>query len=185
METKQQIDEMVIIEAIKAKNAKKLLQQCENYILVWQRRKMFIRTLSGIAAAACLLIGIIHFTGVSTYKSYGEKYYAAMILPEPRGGNEAGKLLKLAYEQIGAAEYEKAHRNIDAAMLLLQKEQFDLDTEEGKYFYLLTKAMIEDAEWLQAIGYMKQGKWRKAKGVLQKIAYGDGIYKIEAQGILK
>ena len=187
METKEQIDEMemVIIDAIKAKNAKKLLQQKEHQIVVWQRRKFFIRTLSGIAAAACLLFGIIQFNEVITCKAHGEKCYAALILPEPRGGNVAADLILTAYEQIGAKEYDKAHKNIDAAILLLKNEKFDLNTEEGKYFHQLTQSMIEDAEWLKTIAFMKQGKWKKTKKRLQKIVAGNSIYKIDAQKILK
>jgi len=184
METEQHIEEM-IVDAIKTKNAKKLLQQRETFILARQRRTYFIRTLSGIAAAACLLFGIIQFKGISDYKSYGSQYYAAMVLPELRGGNEVNSLLQAAYKQIGATEYEKAHRNIDAAILLLQKEQFDFSIEEEQYFYQLNKAMKDDAEWLKAITYMKQGKKIKAKKLLQKIASGDGIYQTEANKILR
>jgi len=184
METKEQIDEMVIIDAIKAKNAKKLLQQREHQILAWQRRKIVIRTLTGFAAAACLLLGIVQFKGVTTYQSYGEKYYADAAIIS-RGGNEADELLQTAYEQIGVKEYEKAHQNIDATILLLLNEQFDLNTEEGAYFHQLTKAKIEDAEWLKTITFMKQGKWLKAKKLLQKIAVGGGKHKDEAQEVLR
>jgi hypothetical protein len=183
MKTEEQIEEM-IVDAIKAKNAKKILQQREHFILARHRRTIFIRTLSGIAAAACILFGIIQFKGIYDYKSYGNQHYAALVLAESRGSNNADSLLQTAYEQIGAAEYEKAHRNIDAAILLLQKEQFDLTTEEGQYFHQLNKAMLDDAEWLKAIAYMKQGKRKKAKELLQKIATGDGIYQAEAKKIL-
>jgi hypothetical protein len=184
METEQHIEEM-IVDAIKAKNAKKILQQRETFILARQRKTIFFRTLSGIAAAACILFGIIQFKGISDYKSYGSQYYAAMVLPEPRGGNEADSLLFTAYEQIGATEYEKAHQNIDAVILLLQKEQFDLSTEEGQYFHQLNKAKLDDAEWLKAITYMKQGKKKKAKELLQNIASGTGTYQTEAKKILR
>jgi len=184
METEQHIEEM-IVDAIKAKNAKKLLQQRETFILERHRRTIFFRSLSGIAAAACILFGIIQFKGISNYKSYGNQYYSKLVISEPRGGNEADSLLQVAYEQIGAAEYEAVHRNIKTAILLLQKEQFDLSTEEGQYFHQLNKAKLEDAEWLKAITYMKQGKKKKAKELLRKIAFGGGIYQTEAQKILK
>ncbi|MCL2167912.1 MAG: hypothetical protein FWH59_02165 [Lentimicrobiaceae bacterium] len=184
METEQHIEEM-LVDAIKAKNAKKILQQRETFILARQRRTIFFRSLSGIAAAACLLFGIIHFKGISDYKSYGSQYYAALTLPEPRGENEADSLLMVAYEQIGNAKYEIAHRNIDAVILLLQKEQFDHSTEEGQYFHQLNKAKLDDAEWLKTITYMKQGKRKKAKELLQNIASGTGIYQTEAKKILR
>lgn len=175
-----------IIDTIKAKNAKKLLQKREAQIQQDIRRKrVFVRTLSSIAAAACMVLGIIHFNGVSAYKSYGDQYYAAMDILAARGGDNVDLRLQKAYELIGSADYDLAHENIDAAIVLLQNEQFDLATEEGRYFEELNRQKADDAEWLKAIAYMKQGKRHKARVILRRIAEGDGIYKTDAIDILK
>jgi hypothetical protein len=172
-----------IVDAIRAKNAKKLLQRRESHIL--HRRRSFIQVVSGIAAAACIAVGIVHFNGISAYKSYGDRHYSAMELHAARGGGDADSLLQAAHGQIGAAEYNLAYENIDTAIELLQSEQFDLTSEEGQYFAAINRQTLDDARWLKAVAYMKQGKRHKAKILLREIATGDGVHKTEAQKILK
>ena len=175
-----------IVDAIRAKNAKQLLQQRESRIVrgAQQRRRVFVRAFTGLAAAACIAFGVIHFDGISTYKSYGDHYYSTMELPVSRGGDDAGSLLQTAYEQIGATEYAPAHENINAAIALLASEQFDLSTEEGQYFAAINARTMDDAKWLKAVAYMKQGKRHKARILLREIAASDGVHKTEAQEIL-
>lgn len=174
-----------IVKSIKAKNAKKLLQEREKNIRhARHRKKILVRTLSGFAAAACIAFGVIHFQGVVAYQSYGERSYATIDISASRGGSQTDSLLQVAYKQIGRGDYIQSHESLDEAIALLQKEQFNLSTEEGQYLHQLNRQQIDDARWLKAISYMKQGKRHRAKIVLKEIAAGEGIYKTQAQKIL-
>lgn len=175
-----------IVDAIRAKNAKNLLQQRERRIVrAARQRKTFVRTFSGFAAAACVAFAVLHFNGVNTYKSFGDQYYSAIDMSVARGGGEVDSLLQAAYDQIGKAEYATAHENIDAAIALLNAEQFDLSTEEGKYFAEISRQTLDDAQWLRAVALMKQGKRHRAKILLREIAASSSRHASEAQEILK
>lgn len=173
-----------IVSSIKAKNAKHLLQNRENRIKKQRRRKTFTISLSSFAAAACVLLAIVNINTISSLKSAGELYYSEFSASAARGGNTIDSLLHSAYLNIGNTEYVVAIDNLDAAIELLDKEQFNTSTEEGLYFQQMAFAKRDEAEWLKAITYMKQGKAGKAKKLLRKISNSDSRYNSKAQEIL-
>lgn len=192
MKQEQQITEVdlevCIANAIKAKNLKKLLQNRESeirirhYAALRSRRITYIRSITSVVAAACLVFGIFHFKNVSSYKSYGDTCYASYKLPISRG---ADTLLVSAYNNISKEKFITAHAILDRAIESLQSEQYNVSTEEGAYYRQKQLMSINEAQWLKAIIYMKQGKVRKAKMLLRLISNGDGQYKEDAAKILK
>ena len=56
--------------------------------------------------------------------------------------------------------------------------------EEQKYYDDILSIKKQEIDWYDAVLKMKQGKYRKAKKELKKIANGNGIYSEKAKKIL-
>ena len=174
-----------IIDAIKKKNLKRILQRKEQNIRYGrQHRKIFIRTISGIAAAASILFAVLFINDSSYYKSNGTLCYTELHIPIARSGDDTDSLLYVAYEQIDSKHYKDAIQNLDMVIKILQQEIFDTSREEGLDYQKIAKQKMDDAAWMKAIIYMKQGKKCKAKKALKQIADGDGEYKQQAEKVL-
>lgn len=176
-----------IVDAIKAKNVKRILQYTEqNMRHTKSKRNLFIGTISTVAAAACILFAVLFINDDSLYyKSFGDRYYAELSIPVVRGGNDADSLLLIAYQYIGMENYNEARKNINVALEILHKETFDISTEEGQYYQELIKRKVDEAQWLKVVSYMKQGKKRKSKEILTQIANSDSFYKSLAEKTLQ
>ncbi|MDL2308835.1 hypothetical protein LJC68_04015 [Bacteroidales bacterium OttesenSCG-928-B11] len=175
-----------IIDSIKKKNLKEQLQRTEQKIHSRNRRQIFIRTISGIAAAACIFFAVlITNNNSSLYKSYGDSCYEEFYLPVTRGDNKVDSLLHAANQQISDKEYKIAFLTIDKAIEILQQETFDTSTEEGQYYQEMSEIKMDNAEWMKTIVYMKQGKKCKAKKWLKKIAESKSEYSNSAKEILQ
>lgn len=177
-----------IVDAVKAKNLKKILQNKEQAMRrAQQRRRYFIRAISGGAVAACIALGVLFITNDNAdYIDYGARFYDEFSLPVMRGGGDkADSLISAAYEEIGTADYDATLKNLDAALEILRQETFDTSTDEGIEFQEVSKRKKDDAEWLKAITYMKQGEKCKAKKILKQIAESESRYQSSAKEILE
>lgn len=174
-----------IIDSIEAKNVKKILQSKERSLRrARMQRRSILWTLAGTAAAACIAIGVIFTNDSSYYKEYGDRYYTELTVTASRSGDKADSLLLAAYRQIGEGKYAVAVENAEMVVAGLQQETYDISTEEGRYYQELAKAKTDEAEWMKTIALMKQGKKRKAREMLVKIAGSDSRYRASAEEIL-
>ena len=142
-----------------------------------------------ISVAASILV--IFFVGfefhkTSVYKTYGNDCYAEITAPSSRSDNRLDSLMFSIYRQIGEENYSLAETNIEEAELMItsMKETEYISDEEQKYYDDILSIKKQEIDWYDAVLKMKQGKYRKAKKELKKIANGNGIYSEKAKKIL-
>lgn len=142
-----------------------------------------------ISVAASILV--IFFVGfefhkTSVYKTYGNDCYADITAPSSRSDNRLDSLMFSIYRQIGEENYSLAETNIEEAELIItsMKETEYVSDEEQKYYDDILSIKKQEIDWYDAVLKMKQGKYRKAKKELKKIANGNGIYSEKAKKIL-
>ena len=143
-----------------------------------------------ISVAASILV--IFFVGfefhkTSVYKTYGNDCYADITAPSSRSDNRLDSLMFSIYRQIGEENYYLAETNIEEAELIItsMKETEYVSDEEQKYYDDILSIKKQEIDWYDAVLKMKQGKYRKAKKELKKIANGNGIYSEKAKEILR
>ena len=142
-------------------------------------------------ASAAASIAIIFFSGNSLrqsqrYKGFGNDYYAALVEPVARDGNELDNLLVSCYALIGSGEYEAAAANLIEVRRMIE-EGLDLPIvdEESEYEHRVLQEKSYDVDWYEALILMKQGKYRKAKAALRTIAASNSSYAENAKKILE
>lgn len=142
-----------------------------------------------ISVAASILV--IFFVGfefhkTSVYKTYGNDCYADITAPSSRSDNRLDSLMFSIYRQIGEENYSLAETNIEEAELIItsMKETEYVSAEVQKYYDDILSIKKQEIDWYDAVLKMKQGKYRKAKKELKKIANGNGIYSEKAEEIL-
>lgn len=142
-----------------------------------------------ISVAASIIV--IFFVGfefhkTSVYKTYGNDCYAEITAPSSRSDNRLDSLMFSIYRQIGEENYSLAETNIEEAELIItsMKETEYVSDEEQKYYDDILSIKKQEIDWYDAVLKMKQGKYRKAKKELKKIANGNGIYSEKAKKIL-
>lgn len=143
-----------------------------------------------ISVAASIIV--IFFVGfefhkTSVYKTYGNDCYAEITAPSSRSDNRLDSLMFSIYRQIGEENYSLAETNIEEAELIItsMKETEYVSDEEQKYYDDILSIKKQEIDWYDAVLKMKQGKYRKAKKELKKIANGNGIYSEKAKEILR
>lgn len=142
-----------------------------------------------ISVAASIIV--IFFVGfefhkTSVYKTCGNDCYAEITAPSSRSDNRLDSLMFSIYRQIGEENYSLAKTNIEEAELIItsMKETEYVSDEEQKYYDDILSIKKQEIDWYDAVLKMKQGKYRKAKKELKKIANGNGIYSEKAKEIL-
>ena len=142
-------------------------------------------------ASAAAAVAIIFFSGNSwrqaqRFKGFGNEYYAALVEPVARDGNELDNLLSSSYALIGSGEYEAAMANLSDAKKIID-DGLGLPTvdEESEYEHKVLQEKLHDVDWYEAIILMKQGKYRKAKDALRTIAASESPYAENAKNILE
>lgn len=142
-----------------------------------------------ISVAASIIV--IFFVGfefhkTSVYKTYGNDCYADITAPSSRSDNRLDSLMFSIYRQIGEENYSLAETNIEEAELIItsmKETEYD-SAEVQKYYDDILSIKKQEIDWYDAVLKMKQGKYRKAKKELKKIANGNGIYSEKAKKIL-
>ena len=158
--------------AVREKGAKAHLAALEQSIM--QRQRVLVRTLS-IAASFILLIGVgVDLKLSNAVRAVG---YAFNPVEGQSGGSEITALME-------RKEIKEALAKIDEARIIVGQEIADPISDDPDY---LTQLEIDSQEldFLEAVCYMRQGKYFKAKKALKEIASSDGHYSHEAESLLE
>lgn len=205
MELKEKYElQKEISDAVQKARIKNLLVEVENEIIEEREKIMNDRRNDNddkslgnttnkrriwISVAASILV--IFFVGfefhkTSVYKTYGNDCYADITAPSSRSDNRLDSLMFSIYRQIGEENYSLAETNIEEAELIItsMKETEYISAEVQKYYDDILSIKKQEIDWYDAVLKMKQGKYRKAKKELKKIANGNGIYSVKAKEIL-
>lgn len=205
MELKEKYElQKEISDAVQKARIKNLLVEVENEIIE-EREKIIndrrnddndknlgnttnkIRIWISVAASIIVMFFVgFEFHHNSVYKTYGNDCYAEITAPSSRSDNRLDSLMFSIYTQIGEGNYSLAKANIEEAELMItsMKEAEYVSDEEQKYFDDILSIKNQEIDWYDAVLKMKQGKYRKAKKELKKIANGNGIYSEKAKKIL-
>lgn len=147
------------ISTIRRHGAKEFLKQHE--LARSHRRKIFRIRLSSGAVAACLLIAFgLHIYTVTLFENYGENIKIEQL--ELSRGDD-GSIAKI-YEAIDNKNHKLAIQLIDAC-------------ENEQYADML--------QWYKAVCYMRDGKYIKAKKLLEEIAASDSDFAEDAKAALE
>ena len=158
--------------AVREKGAKAHLAALEQSIV--QRQRVLVRTLS-IAASFILLMGVgVDLKISNDVRTVG---YAFNPVEGQSGGSEITALME-------RKEIKEALAKIDEARIIVGQEIADPISDDPDY---LTQLEIDSQEldFLEAVCYMRQGKYFKAKKALKEIASSDGHYSHEAESLLE
>ena len=158
--------------AVREKGAKVHLAALEQSIV--QRQRVLVRTLS-IAASFILLMGVgVDLKLSNDVRTVG---YAFNPVEGQSGGSEITALME-------SKEIKEALVKIDEARIIVGQEIADPISDDPDY---LTQLEIDSQEldFLEAVCYMRQGKYFKAKKALKEIASSDGHYSHEAESLLE
>ena len=148
--------------------------------------RQFLYLASAAAAIAIIFISGNSLRQSQSYKSFGDDYYAALVEPVARDGNELDNLLVSSYVLIGSGEYEVATANlIEARKVINDGLCFPIVDDESEYEHRVLQAKLYDVDWYEALILMKQGKYRKAKAALRTIAASNSPYAENAKKILE
>ena len=187
-----------IAEAVQAVRLKQLLQEVEagivgNHAVEETKPRIFFlfrrQVLAWASAAAA--VALIFFSGnawqqTQRYKSFGNDYYAALVEPVARDGNELDSLLLSTYAFIGSGEYDSAMADLGKARKQITDSlAMPIVDEESEYEHKVLQEKLYDVDWYEAIVLMKKGKYRKAKEALRFIASSDSPYAEYAMRILQ
>ena len=208
-ELRQEVEVQTIIsDAVQAVHLKQLLQQIEVDMapakdeypeaaisedrnrVVAIRPNVFWRHFLYLASAAAA-VAIIFFSANSwrqtqRFKGIGNEYYAALVEPFARDGNEIDNLIASSYALIGAGEFDAATADLnEARKKITDSLVMPIVDEESEYQHQILQEQLYDVEWYDAILLMKRGKYLKAKGILRSIASSDSPYADNAKTILE
>ena len=154
------------------KGAKAHLAALEQSIM--QRQRVLVRTLS-IAASFILLMGVgVDLKLSNDVRTVG---YAFNPVEGQSGGSEITALME-------SKEIKEALVKIDKARIIVGQEIADPISDDPDYLTQLNMDS-QELDFLEAVCYMRQGKYFKAKKALKEIASSDGHYSNEAESLLK
>ena len=184
-----------IAEAVQAVRLKQLLQEVEAGMAgaSTKEEESKPKTLRQVFtwASAAAAVAILFFSGNSwrqtqRFKDFGNEYYAALVEPVARDGNEVDNLLASSYALIESGEYDAASANLEKARKQIADSLgLPIVDEESEYEHKVLQEKLYDVDWYEAIILMKQGKYRKAKEALRVIATSNSPYADNAKIILE
>lgn len=165
------IDEQIEC-AVREKGAKAHLVELEGSIR--QRQRVRMRTMS-IAASLLLLIGVgVDLKLSSDIRTVG---YAFNPVEGQSGGSEITALME-------SKEIKAALSKISEARVMVAEEMQSPSSDDADYLVQL-ETDAEELDFLEAVCYMRQGKYIKAKRALKDIVKGNGHFSSEAAELLK
>lgn len=157
--------------AIRERGAKSHLMALEKEIQ--HRNGLWIRTVSIAASFLILLtIGI----DVKLSADIRELGYAFNPVEGQSGGSEITALME-------SKEIDKALTKIDEARLIVAEEVAHPVSDDPDYKTHLQMDQ-QELDFLEAVCYMRQGKYIKAKRALRQIVQSAGYYSYEAEQLL-
>ena len=157
--------------AIRERGAKSHLMNLEKEIQ--HRNSLWVKTVSIAASFLILLtIGI----DVKLSADIREVGYAFNPVEGQSGGSEITALME-------SKEIDKALTKIDEARLVVAEEIANPVSDDPDY---MTQLQVDEQEldFLEAVCYMRQGKYIKAKRALRQIVQSAGHYSYEAEQLL-
>ena len=209
-ELRQEVEVQTIIsDAVQAVHLKQLLQQIEvdmapdkdeypaAVVSDEDRRRVvsispnvfwrhFLYWASAAAAVAIIFFSANSWRQTQRFKGIGNEYYAALVEPFARDGNEIDNLIASSYALIGAGEFDAATADLnEARKKITDSLVMPIIDEESEYQHQILQEQLYDVEWYDAILLMKRGKYLKAKGILRSIASSDSPYADNAKTILE
>lgn len=157
--------------AVRERAAKAHMKSLEKSIA--HRHRRFLSMVS--AAAAVVLIAVL---GLDVKLSYDMRLagYAFDPVEGQSGGSEITALMEIR-------KIDEALELIDKARLSLLDEIRNPVSDDSDYVAQL-QIDSEELDFLEAVCYMRQGKYIKAKRLLRKIAMSDGHFSHEAEYLL-
>ena len=174
MELQQEIE-----NAIRERGLREMLQKEEKRIRHRQKiTKVTIWSLgsgSVISAIAAVILFLIVISPLAhQMQDYSSQYVAQVEVGNLRGDNEIANKLSNALLLMQNKEWEKASAIVNEVL-----EQTSGSQEEQML------DMYNNAEWLNAICLMHNGKVFKAKRLLRKIANSESYYSTQAAELLE
>jgi hypothetical protein len=157
--------------AVRERGAKSHLMEIEKEI---QRRNSFwVRTVS-IAASFLIVLTIGIDVKLST--DIREIGYAFNPVDGQSGGSEITALME-------SKEIKKALGKIHEARVMVADETENPVSDDPDYMIQL-QMDEQELDFLEAVCYMRQGKYIKARKALSRIAHSAGYYSHEAEQLL-
>ena len=153
-----------IAEAVQAVRLKQLLKEVEAGMADMPAKEkqkpktifLFRRQVLTWASAAAA-VAIIFFSGNSwrqmrRFKGYGNEYYAALVEPVARDGNELDNLLTSCYSLIGSGEYEAAVSRLNEARSIIDNGLgLPIVDEESEYEHNVLQYKLYDVDWYKPL----------------------------------
>lgn len=175
-----------IAEAVQTVHLKNMLADVEADI----RRRRILRRIvtwtSSAAAAVAIVLSGYSARQSSLIKTIGDECLAELTPPVSRDGNTIDSLLTQAYSQITINEYIAAASALAEARLLIDKGlNTPATNDESRYRHAILQQHRYDVDWLETITLMKQGRYRKARRLLESIASSPSPYSSKAKGVLE
>lgn len=165
--------------AIQERGLREMLQKEEARIRLRQRiKRITIWSLSSgsviTAIAAVMLLLLVVAPVAHMMQDMSSQYVAQVEIGQLRGDNANAEALSNAISLMQANEWEQASQIVNDVFAQTANSQ-DEETIE----------MHDNAEWLKAICLMHDGKVRKAKRLLRKIANSESYYSGMASEMLE
>lgn len=157
--------------AVRERGAKSHLMELEKEIQ--RRNSLWVRTLS-IAASFLIVLSI--GIDVKLSADIREIGYAFNPVEGQSGGSEITALME-------SKEIKKALGKIDEARVVVADEIKNLVSDDPDYKIQL-QMDEQELDFLEAVCYMRQGKYIKARKALRLIAHSAGYYSHEAEQLL-
>lgn len=157
--------------AIRERGAKSHLMDLEKEIQ--HRNSLWVRTVS-IAASFLILLSV--GIDVKLSADIREVGYAFNPVEGQSGGSEITALME-------SKEIKKALVKIDESRVIVANE-FENPVSEDPDYMTQLQMDEEELDLLEAVCYMRQGKYLKAKRALRQIVQSAGHYSHEAEQLL-
>lgn len=174
MELQQEIEfaiqERGLREMLQKEEARILHRQHVKRVTIWSLCSGSVIT----AIAAVMLLLLVIAPAARLMQDISSQYVAQVEIGQLRGDNPNADALSNALSLMQANEWEQASQIVNDVFAKTANSQ---DEE--------TKEMHDNAEWLKAICLMHDGKVRKAKRLLRKIASSESYYNEMATEMLE
>ncbi len=141
-------------------------------------------TVWSVSAVAC--IALLFVVGIGKYDRclmLGDKALAEYELGDYRGDSDTERLNDFYYMIQSGVDLSVARDSIGAFIVQLQGRSY-ADDMEGYYYKATDAGLMEEAQYLDAICCMRQGRVLESIFILRAIVKGGGVYASAAAQLL-
>lgn len=186
----------LIEEAVIENCARKRLHSLENEIRRRERKSRTLRRIFLWAGGAVSAAAVISAVVISTAPTQ-EQIQRGIELSERHmaddgtyrdAGDESDieKQINRAKEELASGNYKECRKSLSDAKLRIGQILTGNDsTSISEIERVFLVQMNDKADWYIAVSWLKQGKPRKAKRPLRRIASGNGLYADDARSLLQ